>query len=298
SKNKILLSIQHINEKSNYQSNIVNELEKYEATIGSVVFDYSIFPISQFHENEKLVGFIMNDISEAKHFQQKLFLNEKLIALGKVASGIAHEINNPLYAVLANAEEIADDPDCPEQDKEYADEIVEHVINVSNIIKDLSAYSKTLRKDDIDEVNLNDVIEDSIKIVKYGSNVLEVELNKELNFVPCIHASKGELQQVFINLFNNAIQAMGGKGKIFVNSQYDDETNLINISVSDTGSGIPDENLEKIFELFFTTKSKQSGTGQGLHIVKKIINKYQGEIKVESKVDEGTTFFLTFNIEN
>ncbi|MCK4796085.1 MAG: GHKL domain-containing protein [Spirochaetes bacterium] len=268
--------------------------EAFEINLNSIVIQYSLFNISQYHEGEKLIGIILTNITEAKSFQQKLFINEKLLALGRVASGIAHEINNPLYGVLASAEEISDDQNLSKETRGYAEEIIEHVMNVSNIIKDLSAYSKTLRKEEYDEVDLNIVIQEALKLIKYSSNFLEVDVVTKLSSIPEIKATKGEMQQIFINLFNNAIQSMAGKGKLEIATKYKNKTVFIN--VSDTGKGISKDTLPYIFDLFFTTKKSDEGTGQGLHIVKKIVDMYNGSIKVKSKVNNGTSFFITFPI--
>jgi|GEM_PF-2862381 len=285
------------------RSNLVKTLENmltnkisepFEFNMGTNVFEYSLFNIPQFGHEQRLVGIILNDVTEAKYFQQKLILNEKLLALGRVASGIAHEINNPLYAVLANAEEIAEDENLEEETRNYAEEMIEHVMNVSNIIRDLSSYSKTLRKEKNDELDINSVINESLKLVKYSSNFLEIEVETSLTPLPPINAAKGEIQQIFINLFNNAIQAMEGKGILRIKSEF--VNNEINITISDTGCGIKKEIISHIFDLYFTTKSAGEGTGQGLHIVKKIIDMYNGKIEVKSEVGNGTTFLIKFKV--
>ncbi|MBA7707229.1 Signal transduction histidine-protein kinase AtoS [subsurface metagenome] len=237
----------------------------------------------------------MNDITDAKYFQQHLFINEKLLALGRVAIGIAHEINNPLYAVLANAEQISDDKNINEESKEYAKEIIDHIMYISNIIKDLSSYSKSLRKEEYTEIDLNKVIEESLKLVKYSTNYLDVTVNTKFSKLPDFYAAKGEMQQIFINLFNNAVDAMNGAGELKITSKYKDKEILI--SVSDTGYGISKENQKHIFDLFFTTKDPGKGTGQGLHIVKKILQKYNSEINLKSKEGKGTTFYLKFKTD-
>ncbi len=270
-------------------------IESYEINLGLNIIEYNLFLISQNKESERLAGIIMNDITEAKYFQQHLLNNEKLIALGRVASGIAHEINNPLYAILANAEEISEHKKINMQLKKYAEEIIELVMNVSNIIKDLSIYSKTLRKEEAVDVDLNNVIEESLKLVKYSSNFLEVKIIKELSNIPTIKLTKGEMQQVFINIFNNAIYAMEGKGVLKITSEY--KKNNILISISDTGCGISIDDQKHIFDLFFTTKELGKGTGQGLNIVKRILDKYNASIEFKSEVNKGTIFYLTFNVK-
>lgn len=268
----------------------------FETSVGSSIYEYSVFAIPRFTLGKKLAGLILSDVSEAKYFHEKLLFNEELLALGRVASGIAHEINNPLYAVLANAEEIAEEENVRSEIRGYATEIVEHVINVSNIIKDLSKYSKSLRKPEKDNVNINDTVEESLKLVRYSMNFLEITIEKNLTPLPEIKARKGEIQQIFINLFHNAIQAMDGKGTLSISTIH--EGGEIRITVSDTGVGIRDDDLPRIFDLFFTTKKAGEGTGQGLHIVKKIINAYNGKIDVTSSPGTGTTFNVSFKAEN
>jgi signal transduction histidine kinase len=197
---------------------------------------------------------------------------------------------------FVKAEEIAEDKNISEKSKEYAEEIIEHVMNVSAIIKDLSMYSKTLRKEEHDEVDVNTIIQESLKLVKYSSNYLEVNVVKNLEPLPTIKAAKGEMQQIFINLFNNAVQAMDGKGQLTINTTF--QNNLIQVSVADTGIGIPEANIPHIFNLFFTTKEPGKGTGQGLHIVKKIVDQYKGKIRFESKEGVGTTFYISLPARN
>lgn len=262
--------------------------EVLEATSGSAVYELSVFHMPRAHQDDELAGLIISDISDAKYFQSNLLINQKLLALGRVASGIAHEINNPLYAVLANAEELAEDPGATPESRALAAEIVEHVVTVSGVIKDLSNYSKTLRREERIEVDLNAVIEESLKLVRYGSDLMGVTLVRELEPLPKVMAGRGEMQQVFINILNNAIQAMGGNGTITLRSWVTGGT--ITVSITDTGPGIGAEDLPRIFDLFYTTKKPGEGTGQGLYIVRKILELNGGSIRVETPVGGGATF--------
>ena len=263
-----------------------------EITQGSTVYGYSLFLLPEAASAERLAGIIITDISDAKYFQNNLLINQKLLALGRVASGIAHEIDNPLYAVLANAEEIADDASASEQTRVLAGEIVEHVVNVSSVIKDLSNYSKTLRREEKGEVDVNAVIEESLVLVRYGSNLMQVEIVRDLAPLPPVRAAKGEMQQVLINIIDNAIQAMDGKGTLTIRSRH--AAGRIEIEITDTGRGIADTDLPFIFDLFFSTKGPGQGTGQGLYIVRKILALNEGTIGVKSTPGAGATFTLGF----
>jgi len=272
-----------------------SESERREVTLGRSVYEYSVFAIPQEHQEERLAGIIISDISEAAYFQQNLLINEKLLALGRVASGIAHEINNPLYAVLANAEELAEEGAATPESRKLAEEIVGHVMSVSDVIKDLSNYSRTLRREEKADIDLNAVIEESLKLVRYGSDFMGVEVRKDLSPLPSIKAGRGEMQQVFINILNNAIQAMGGRGTITIVSRRGEDR--IAVSVSDTGPGISEESLPHIFDLFYTTKKPGEGTGQGLYIVRNILGLNGGDIRVTSTEGRGATFHLEFPIQ-
>ena len=269
--------------------------EKSEIKIGSNLFEHNLFMIPHEKEAESLAGIIMTDITDTKYFQQQLILNEKLIALGKVASGVAHEINNPLYAILAYAEQMSEDEKTSNESKELAEKIIDYVMNISNIIKDLSIYSKTLRREEVDEVNINEIVEESLKLIQYSSNIFNIKIIKKLDAnIPPIKIRKGELQQIIINLINNSIQSLEDKGSVTINTKLLGKE--VEISIADTGCGIKKEDQEHIFDLYFTTKKAGEGTGQGLHIVKRIIENYKGKITFESKPGKGTTFFIKFKI--
>jgi len=268
--------------------------ENHQTTFDKKVFEYSIFSINDSNKNTLYSGIVLTDVTESVNFEQQLLLNEKLLALGKVASGISHEINNPLYVVLANAEEIASSKEVNPTIKQYAEEIVEYSVHISDIIKDLSSYSKSLRNEAVVEIDINNIIEESLKLVKYSLNFTNMEIIKNFGEIPKISATKGEMEQVFINLLKNAMHAMNGIGVLEINTNF--SKNNIFISIKDSGCGINKENLPNIFDLFFTTKREGEGTGQGLHIVKKILSKYNAEIRVESEINKGTTFFIEFKV--
>ena len=268
--------------------------EVFETAVGPAVLEYSVFSIPRSAEGEKLVGIILSDVTEEKSFQQKMLTSEKLVALGRVAGGIAHEINNPLYAVLAGAEDIAEDDAASEDTRQLAGEIVNHVMSISAVVKDLSSYSKTMRKESVDNVDMNSVLQESLKLVEYGSNFMEIDTEMHLESLPAIRAVRGEMQQVFINLFTNAVWAMEQKGALSICSHRCD--NGIQISVGDTGIGIDEENLPHIFNYLFTTKAPGEGTGQGLSIAKRLTERNGGVIRVESVVGSGTVFHLSFPV--
>ncbi len=266
--------------------------EVFETAVGPAVLEYSVFSIPRSAEGEKLAGIILSDVTERKSFQQKMLTSEKLLALGRVAGGIAHEINNPLYAVLAGAEDIIEDESASDETHKLAGEIVEHVMNISAVVKDLSAYSKTMRKESVDDVDMNAVLKESLKLVEYGSDFMEIETEMRLEPLAAVLAVRGEIQQVFINLFSNAIWAMKQKGALTICTRQCEDS--IQISVGDTGIGIAEEHRPHIFNYLFTTKAPGEGTGQGLSIAKRLTERNGGKIEVESTLGSGTVFHLSF----
>jgi PAS domain S-box-containing protein len=244
-------------------------------------------------EDDKIIGTVGvgKDISEQKMLQFKLLQSEKLAGIGVLASGIAHEINNPLAGALGMAEAIRDESD-PALMKEYSMDIIKYVLNASNIVKELSSYSRHARDESQSTVDLSQVMDYSLKMAKHSASLSRIEVSIKFERDCFIFANEGEMQQVFVNLMVNAIHAMGEKGVLGMVCRKED--NFVVASVSDTGCGISKKDLSYIFDPFFTTKPAGKGTGLGLYVVYKIMTKYGGIVDVESEEGKGTVFTLKF----
>jgi PAS domain S-box-containing protein len=234
---------------------------------------------------------IGKDISEHKMLQFKLLQSEKLAGIGTLASGIAHEINNPLAGILGMAEAIRDETDI-EIIKGYADDIIQYSVNASIIVKELSSYSRTAHNETTSTVDIGQVLQNSIKMAKHSAPLLSINIETELQDNSYIFANAGELQQVFINLIINAIHSMHDKGVLTI--RCNNEDGFARVTITDTGDGISEENLHQVFDPFFTTKPAGSGTGLGLYVVYRIVTKYGGTIDVESTLGQGTSFIMKF----
>ncbi|MBN1754984.1 PAS domain-containing protein [bacterium] len=225
------------------------------------------------------------DTTESKVLQQQLIQAEKLAGIGILASGIAHELNNPLYGILGLAEEIMAITD-DNAIIEHSRDLIEYATQAAEIVKDLSNYSYSSKNDVSSTANVNKVLNTSIRILDRLGKFKDIEIVKDFVEVPEINASFSELQQLFINILNNSIDALPRGGTININTRI--VGNFIEVKVIDDGSGITQDNLNKVFEPFFTTKGNGEGTGLGLFISYKIATKYNGNIEIENGPDKGT----------
>ncbi len=262
-----------------------------ELRIGDQVIGFTLFKMPAVFGGGDEVGMIMKNITEQKEIKEQLFRAEKLAALGTLVSGIAHEINNPLYGVLGSAEIISDEARDPAI-KTYARDIIDFITQASDIVKDLSSYTRDLREDKPGLVDINGVMDDALRIVKYSKNFVDIDVKKKYQQVSPLFARVGELRQVYINLLTNALQAMNGKGVITLVSR--NGRDAVETLVSDTGSGIPEKILPKIFDPFFTTKETGRGTGLGLNIVYRLVTQNNGVISVRSTAGRGTVFTIKY----
>jgi len=254
----------------------------------------SSYPILD--EKGHLVSIIeyIEDITEEQRLQEQLIQSEKLAGVGVLASGVAHEINNPLSGVIGMAEVAIEEENLPEI-KGYLKDILNCGLRISEIVNGLRTYSRIAKQEEQGLVDINEVLEESLKMVRLATKTTSIEIVKSFQSVGKIAANVGEVQQVFTNLITNAFQAMNEKGGALTLSTRSFK-DTVEIKVSDNGMGIPQKNLNKIFDPFFTTKKIGEGTGLGLNIVYRIITKYEGTIDVESKEGIGTTFTIKFPI--
>ncbi|MBN1799244.1 MAG: hypothetical protein JW822_11755 [Spirochaetales bacterium] len=282
--------------KRNFQDHVKKAVgseivDDKELKIGNEIIGFTMFKMPAVFGSGDEVGMIMKNITDQKEMKEQLFRAEKLAALGTLVSGIAHEINNPLYGVLGSAEIIMDEAKKPFI-KNYAKDIIEFITQASDIVKDLSSYSRDIREDKPGLIDINTVMDDALRIVKYSKNFIDIHVKKKYEQTAPLFVRAGELRQVYINLLNNAVQAMQGKGTITLVSKKG--KNTVETQVSDTGVGIAEEILPKIFDPFFTTKQVGKGTGLGLNIVYRLVTQNNGVISVRSVPGKGTSFTIKY----
>jgi len=248
---------------------------------------------------------IFRDLTSINKYQEQLLRMDRLVSLGKLSSGIAHELRNPLAGIKTTAQALGEELTEKDPRREYLQRITKEIDRLNELLKTFFSFAKPQRLN-LTPCHVRDIINEIIPflIKEIADKGIHFE-EKYDPHLPRIRADKTQMHQVFLNLFLNAIQAMpeGGNLKIgvssFVSAGGDGpRQNFIKAIVSDTGKGIPPHMIDRIFDPFFTTKPK--GIGLGLSIAYQIINKHGGTIKVESQWEKGTSFVITLpeNVES
>jgi PAS domain S-box-containing protein len=247
-------------------------------------------------EGRIIATVIIQDITERRQQMEalreseaRLIQAEKVAAIGTMASGIGHEINNPLYAILTRAEAIRDEKETS-RCRRHGQEIIKHSKRIAAIVKDLAGYVRPGAERDLEVVDVNDQLCEAVSMAGHSLLSDHIEVKKNLGPVARVLAKPEEIRQVFFNVIRNGIQAIEGKGIMEIDSWQ--EGDRVSVRIRDTGSGIPKDHQGKVFDPFFTTKGPDQGQGLGLYIVKQIVEKYEGTISLESQEGVGTVCCL------
>jgi signal transduction histidine kinase len=233
-------------------------------------------------------------MSELQETQAQLIQKEKLASVGQLAAGVAHEINNPLSSILLYADVLCRETTAQNaQQNQDLQMIIKEAIRCRTIVNDLLSFS---RQNEVlaQPTDLNALLKEIVEEIGIHERFQGVGIRMELDSgLPIIEADPFQLRQVFCNLMNNAADAMPSGGTLTLRTRQGPWSGLITAEVQDTGEGISEENMKKLFTPFFTTKPLGKGTGLGLAIIYGIVKMHQGEIGVQSQVGQGTTFALT-----
>jgi two-component system, NtrC family, sensor kinase len=239
---------------------------------------------------------IMDDITERVELETQLSQSDKLSSIGLLAAGVAHEVNTPLAVISSYAQLLSKQLQGDEHKSALLDKITRQTFRASEIVNNLLNFSRTSATE-FTEVDVNRIIHDTLNLLEHQFKTSKIRVQDELTSeVPAIHGNAGRLQQVFLNLFLNAKDAMPGGGTLKIATYNGDGVNVV---VSDSGSGIAQEHIQRIYDPFFTTKAspqdgQRRGTGLGLSVTYGIIQEHAGKIRVESAPEAGTTFYLQF----
>ena len=237
---------------------------------------------------------LVEDISQRARLEEQLIQTEKLTSLGLLAAGVAHEVNTPLAVISNYIQMLAKQLPGDDPRHKLIDKIVKQTFRASEIVNNLLNFSRTGAAEFTD-VDLNAVVEETLSLVSHPFKTARVNVIKTFQpDLPRVLGSNNRLQQVFLNLFMNARDAMPSGGMLEVRTAS--HNGYVEIEVTDTGMGIPRENLLHIFDPFFTTKASGRGTGLGLSVSYGIIKEHAGKIDVRSTSGKGTSFRLEFPV--
>ncbi|MDA8087393.1 MAG: ATP-binding protein, partial [Nitrospiraceae bacterium] len=251
-----------------------------EKKIGGEYYLVSVFPLK--FENQNLTIFFLKNITEMRRLKEQLFHSDKLASIGLLVSGVAHELNNPLTGIIAYTEllKMKSGAQC----EEVTGKIMISAERCKKIVENLLTFSRQQALSKSFE-SINDIIDRTIDLRSYWLRLGGVEVVRDYGTVPTLFVDAQQMQQVFLSVLINAEQAIADarptKGRIAFATRFDSQAKKASITITDNGSGIPEQIADKIFDPFFTTKSVGVGTGLGLSISHGIITGHGGSIKVE-----------------
>ncbi len=255
-----------------------------------LTFSVQFYPIHVPQGSDRIFLEFFQDITQQKNLQEDLIQSEKLAGIGTLVSGIAHEINNPLAGILGTADLILTDDRLAPPVREYVEDIIKYTQNAAEVIKELMIYSRkghTPTK----SLKITEILETSLRMAQRGLDLSRIKVEK--NYADCVPVEVNplELQQVFLNIIINAVQSMDGNGALTLICEQ--REGAVQVGIRDTGSGIAEAAMDKIFNPFYTTKEPGAGTGLGLSIAHQLIAKIGGRITLRSEVGEGTEFTIS-----
>ncbi|MBW1793586.1 MAG: PAS domain S-box protein [Deltaproteobacteria bacterium] len=247
----------------------------------------NLMPLKDEQERVVSVLCIARDITENKKLESQLINTEKLASMGTLAAGVAHELNNPLGVMLGFTDLLLEKFDKESQNYQDLKTIERHSLHCKQVVENLLSFARQ-GEGESESCDINEAINEIIGVVEHSLEMNNVELRMELaSGLPRVKGDLRQMQQVFLNLINNAAAAMKGEGMLEIKTAPDAGPGKVRVTVRDNGHGIKEEHVENIFDPFFTTKSEGEGTGLGLFVSHGIVTKYEGTITCESSTEDG-----------
>ena len=224
---------------------------------------------------------------------QTIMKSEKLATIGQLAAGVAHEINNPLGGILSYSHLVLEDMDADNPGRQNVEKIVVQATRCREIVKGLLDFARQTEPE-MSVANINEILNEALALVEKQALFHNIDVIKHLDPDPIqVMADYSQIQQVLINIIINAAESMEGQGELIIQTKKTEDGNFVLVEFTDTGHGIPDENIDKLFDPFFTTKEVGRGTGLGLAVSYGIVERHKGSIDVRSEVGIGTTFIVS-----
>jgi two-component system, NtrC family, sensor kinase len=267
-----------------------------EAKVGDVSKD----ELGELAETFNFMATALKDRDEQlkEYTKSKIMESERLAMIGQLSANVAHELNNPLQGIVTYSHLLLEEETCNEDAKSNLQKIVIQANRCRDIIRGLLDFSRH-KNPDKTLCNVNSLLQGCVSLVEKQANFLNIKvvMNLEDN-LPLVILDPSQVERVFLNLIINAAEAMDGNGILTLTTHYAQITKNIEIKVQDTGHGITKENISKVFDPFFTTKETGHGVGLGLAISYGIVKEHNGNLSVESELEKGTTFTVTFPLKN
>ncbi len=277
----------------------VRDRETKRVTRSGKVLNVSLTVTALKDEAGNVTGFssIIKDITQQKKMESALVRSERLVAAGKLAASIAHEINNPLYGIRSCLSHILGVKDAGDVDMHFVRLALKETDRIATLIRNMKAFHSP-SGGKLELADINEVLRDIFVLNRKYLEENRIELEFRPGQVPGVRCVTDQIKQVFINLITNAVEAMPDGGTLTIETiPPHDEKNMVEVLVSDTGVGIAEEDLQHIFDMFFTKKSEVKGVGLGLSVSYGIIKRHGGWIEVNSQLGKGSTFRVFIPVE-
>lgn len=240
-----------------------------------------------------------DDIEQLKKLNEQLVRTEKLAAMGTLAAGVAHEVNNPLASISSLVQMLQAKPDLDDETREMLQLAQTQIARITGVTRDMMNFARA-RPAARDRADIHEILETGLRLASFDKSFQQLKLTKNFDrAAPPITVDADQMQQVFLNLLLNARDAMPNGGELEIQTRFEPARNEISIEISDTGAGVASEHLGQIFDPFFTTKTAGKGTGLGLAVCYGIVTAHNGRIEAQPNDRRGTKFIvsLPLNIE-
>lgn len=276
-------------------------IEQKSVQIKDRHFENTVAAVRDGEEGHLGTVLVSRDVTDRKRMEQQLILSEKMAAIGEVAAGVAHEINNPLDGLINCILRIKRDPENTHQTTEYLDLMEEALRRIESTVKQLLDFSRH-HELSLTSISLNEVVDEVTGLIEYSAQEKGIKIEKRyLSDHASILGDKHLLEQVVLNLALNAVAAMPDGGALIletgsVEADAFSETHMVYVRVTDTGIGIPHAIQDRIFDPFYTTKILEKGTGLGLSVSDRIVRQHEGTLEFESKPGQGSTFTVNLPV--
>ncbi len=263
---------------------------RLELHIKSRLYRYQWFRLPARPGEKDNIGLVLRDTTDESRLQDQLVQAEKRGSLGVLTAGIGHELNNPLFSIVGLGEALQDETDL-ERVKSHARDIVAHGRRMATIIRDFTGVANREIEEDQTPVDLEQELDRALVTVQTATDMRGITVEKNYTVHAKILALPDQVRQALANLLINAVQAMKGAGTLTLKTIPSDQT--VTATITDTGPGIAKQHMSKVFDPFFTTKEQGEGSGLGLTVARRLIRKFGGDVRIESREGHGTTCFVT-----